>query len=129
MYVMKTNKDGSYEFELGRNRKKGRYKQVVCKDGFSMSVQANELGYCDPKNNEGPYSHVEVGIPSSHSELLRPYMDGDGSELSDVYGYVPVHVVQMVIDRHGGMVEGELPPFKFDPSLSGMFNRKDYVGE
>ena len=126
MYVMKTNKDGSHEFELGRNRKRKRYKHVVCKDGFNMSVQAGESAYSDPRDNKGPYSHVEIGFPSSHSELLRPYMDGDGS---DLYGYVPVHVVQMVIDRHKGMVEGELPPFKFDPSLSGMFNRKDYVGE
>ena len=39
---------------------------VKCKDGFTMSVQASKSHYSEPKNDEGPYSEVEVGIPSHY---------------------------------------------------------------
>ncbi len=98
---------------------------VKCADGFTMSVQASKSHYSEPQNDEGPYTSVEVGYPSEYDHLLRPYQDGD----FDVYGYVPVHVVQMVIDARGGIVEGELPPFRFDPSLCGMFMRPNSIKE
>jgi hypothetical protein len=110
-------------------KKKKNYVSVKCTDGFSMSVQANMNAYCEPKTDEGPYTDVEVGYPSQPDLLLQPYAEEQGNWTDTIYGYVPVHVVQMVIDAHGGMTGGELPPFKFDPSLNGMFSRKDYVGE
>ena len=104
------------------------YQQVVCGDGFNMSVQASESHYSEPRNNTGPYSEVEVGYPSQYDLNLIRYAEQPHVPTDTVYGYVPAHVVQMVIDAHGGMVSGELPPLKFDPSLSSMFNRQDYVG-
>jgi hypothetical protein len=87
-------------------------KRIKCKDGFSMSVQASRRNYCEPRiNNAVEYSKVEVGFPSAEESLLNPYMDGSvmGPKAA-VYGYVPSHVVVLVCAKHGGVIEGDLPP-------------------
>ena len=99
--------------------------RIVCKDGFSMSVQASEYHYSSPRITDAPdYETVEVGFPSKAEVLLNEYVEGgflDGDEgpfgrelyTSSVYPYVPAHVVFEVIDKHGGMVSGgPLPPIK-----------------
>ena len=93
---------------------KKQNKPIICKDGFKMSVQASEYNYCTPRidNAEG-YTEVEVGYPSRHEDLLIPYMDGYGDETcptNTVYGWVPSQVIVDVVAKHGGIVEGELPP-------------------
>jgi hypothetical protein len=75
-----------------------------CKDGFSMSVQASRSHYCFPKLDGGPYTSVEVGFPTEKEELLMPF----SSEVcwwDNVYGWVPLSVVQQVIDNHGGFAQ------------------------
>jgi hypothetical protein len=89
---------------------KPHYKQVVCADGFSMSVQANKNGYCEPRNDAGPYTRVEVGYPSSYDYFLHRYAENPDKPTDTVYGYVPADTIVLCIDAHGGMVEGELPP-------------------
>ena len=84
-------------------------KRVVCVDGFTMSVQADDFTYCAPQNNEGPYTAVEVGFPSEYEELIIDWAEDDSSPTETVYGYVPVHIVSLVLAKHGGMVEGEVP--------------------
>ena len=84
---------------------------VVCKDGFKMSVQASKNHYCSPKINgkHETYSSVEIGFPSEIEELLIDYAD-DSSNLTDtVYAYVPAQLMLSVIEKHGGMISGELP--------------------
>jgi len=83
---------------------------IVCKDGFSMSVQASARHYCTPKNNEGPYCEVEVGMPSSREVLLMPYVEDATRPTESIYGWVPSNVVWDVITKRGGYVSGELPP-------------------
>ena len=86
-------------------------KRVVCADGFNMSVQANAGAYCEPRvHNASSYSKVEVGFPSGSEELLMPYVEDASRPTQTVYAYVPVGVVSAVIKKHGGMVEGEVPP-------------------
>ena len=104
-----------------------KYTPVVCGDGFRMSVQASNMNYSVPKDNVGPYSEVEVGHPSEYDMYLAPYAEDPGRPTQTVYGYVPAHVVQMVIDARGGIVEGELPPLRFDPSASSVFNRNEFI--
>ena len=106
---------------------KKKYPPIVCADGFRMSVQASSMNYSEPRNDVGPYSEVEVGYPSEYDMYLAPYAEEPARPTETVYGYVPVHVVQMVIDARGGIVEGELPPLRFDPSLSSAFPREEYV--
>ena len=84
--------------------------QVVCADGFSMSVQANDGAYCSPRiNNAISYEEVEVGFPSSVEPLLMDWCEDKEDPTGTVYGYVPAQVVTNVIAKHGGMVEGEVP--------------------
>ena len=100
-----------------------RYDQVVCKDGFTMSVQAGEHNYCSPRVNLGyqfnsardgelcsRYESVEVGFPSEAEPILAPYAEDDNTPTETVYGWVPCSKVALVIAKHGGMVEGEVPP-------------------
>ena len=75
---------------------------VVCRDGFTMSVQASKFHYCFPRENEGPYELVEVGYPSAKEDLLLDYAEEPDIPTSTVYGYVPVEVVEAVLEKHGG---------------------------
>jgi len=83
-------------------------KVAVCADGFQMSVQASHFHYCSPRNDEGPYSTVEVGFPSEQEDLLVPYAEvwkdkGEEVDYTDlVYAYVPSSVVLEVVAKHGG---------------------------
>ena len=75
--------------------------KIHCVDGAIVSVQASEWHYCTPRNNHGPYTHVEVGYPSTNPpDLWAVYADGEFP--SDVYGYVPVELVEQFIESHGG---------------------------
>ena len=86
-------------------------KKVVCADGFEMSVQANEGSYCEPRlNNQKKYSLVEVGYPSAEEPLIMPWVERRDRPTDTVYGYVPVNIVTDVIVKHGGIVEGQVPP-------------------
>ena len=72
---------------------------VVCADGFFMSVQASRTHYCRPRSDFGPWSSVEVGYPSVPESLLDDYMQQDG-----IAGWVPVAVVRAIIEKHGGLM-------------------------
>ena len=85
-------------------------KTILCADGFSMSVQASETAYCTPrKTGAARYYEVEVGFPSSREDLLMQYAEDRGNPTETVYGYVPTNIVSLVIAKHGGIVEGQLP--------------------
>jgi len=90
-------KSGVRNGSCGRNPAR----RIVCADGFHMSVQASDGHYCEPRNDDGPYTRVEVGFPSEYDLLLDAYRGEDGD--TDVYGYVPVPIVLEVIRRHGGV--------------------------
>ena len=88
-----------------------RNKMVVCADGFNMSVQAHDGAYCDPRKDAArQYTLVEIGFPSQAEALIMPWAESPEDPTGTVYGYVPVDVVTNVIVKHGGMVEGEVPP-------------------
>ena len=87
------------------------YKQVVCADGFTMSVQAGGGHYCRPRISDAErYEAVEVGYPNEEEPLLMPYAESPKEPLYTVYPYVPSDKVSLVIAKHGGIVSGELPP-------------------
>ena len=86
-------------------------KNVVCKDGFTMSVQAGETQYCHPRETDADkYTEVEIGFPSRPEDLLLEYAENGDRPTETVYAYVPASLVTLVIAKHGGMVSGELPP-------------------
>ena len=86
--------------------------RIVCRDGFSISVQARSSNYCLPRKDNVPHTHMEGGFPTMipGKELLE-YMEG--GEFKDpcdtVYPYVPREVFEREFELHGGIVEGKLP--------------------
>lgn len=80
--------------------------RIQCNDGFSISIQASSFHYCNPRRTfEGPYTELELGYPSCSEELLMPYIENDSREPEDtVYPYVPVEVVDEMIQKHGGII-------------------------
>ena len=112
--------------------------RVFCKDGYSVSIQASEYHYCEPeysqippKNNGRwliyngnyifgenretffapnyiPYQTVELGYPSEADELINEFGEGD-DYTNTVYAYVPVEVVEQLIEKHGGFLEARKP--------------------
>lgn len=88
-----------------------RNKRVVCFDGFTMSVQADEGAYCSPRvTGAERYAEVEIGFPSHREPLLDRYVEDASVHHSyNIFSYVPASVVSLILAKHGGMVEGELP--------------------
>ena len=83
---------------------------IVCKDGFTMSVQAHEGAYCHPRiDNAEHYEEAEVGYPSQYESILMPWVENEERPLNTVYGYVPASRISLVCAKHGGIVSGELP--------------------
>ena len=86
-------------------------KRIECADGFSMSVEASRMNYCEPRvDNAEAYDEVEVGFPSSPEPLLERYAEDQSNLTETVYGWVPSQTVLDVIAKHGGVVSGDLPP-------------------
>jgi len=80
-----------------------RSKRITCADGFSISVQANEYAYCYPRDNYGPWYEVECGFPSSVPELIMHYCENAENPTGTVYGYVPIDLVEELLQLHGGI--------------------------
>mgnify|MGYP000453333190 CR=1 FL=1 len=72
-------------------------------DGTTASVQASHSHNCTPRNNEGPYSHVEVGFPSVRPEPWSEwaqYAEDPSDPTRTVYSYVPIELVAEFILIH-----------------------------
>lgn len=81
--------------------------EVLCADGYTVSIQAAPFHYCSPKRyfyDVTKYTHLELGFPSCTDELLDFYADDTDNLLDTVYGRVPVDVVLALIEKHGGLV-------------------------
>ena len=99
--------------------KVSRNPKLVCKDGFTMSVQAGQSLYSTPKDVADEYEEAEVGFPSSPEPLIVKYaedweVEGDDDQrLCDtVYPYVPVELIDEVIHKHGGIDEDAIEQLK-----------------
>lgn len=101
--------------------------RTVCRDGFNVSIQASRTAYCSPRCDYPPfgYTEVEVGFPSCYSAEIAEFAEGrffyceeaddivekdDMDYTKTVYPYVPIQNVMAMLEKHGGMVDGELPP-------------------
>lgn len=96
-----------YQYLLANERANLHFQlvpQMVCADGFEMSVQAGRTHYCDPRyDGEREYDSFEVGYPSEQDDLLTPYAEDRRRLTETVYGYVPADVIDAVIVKHGGL--------------------------
>ena len=55
------------------------------------------------------YATCEVGYPSQKEELLMPYIEDPTEPTKAVYPYVPVEVIEQVIEKHGGWFDARIP--------------------
>lgn len=76
--------------------------RIFCKDGFSISVQGGEALYSSPRRNVKVFEAVECGFPSQAEELLIEYAEERKKPKDSVYPYVPLEVIEKVIEKHGG---------------------------
>ena len=77
-------------------------RQVVCKDGFAISVQVSEGYYCQPREVASFYDLVECCYPTATPEFILEYADDVDNPTKTIYGYVPVKLVNKLINYHGG---------------------------
>ncbi len=96
-----------------RKKAKGKMKYpvidpVVCRDGFTMSVQASSVHYSIPRFKTlttGKYERWEV-MPLSRPlpRVLAKYKtEREGLTVGTVCGFVPTEVVDAIIAKHGGL--------------------------
>ena len=79
--------------------------RVHCADGFSVPVQASQYHYCRPSiDSAEKYNAVELGYPSAADDLITDYAEYN-TYTDTVYGYVPVEIVDKLIEKHGGIVD------------------------
>ena len=73
-----------------------RYERVQCANGFSMSVQAHDGAYCDPRvDGAASYQQVEIGFPQ---------WDDDAYTMEDgIYGPRKVWTTPFLDTRVQGM--------------------------
>lgn len=76
---------------------------IKCSDGLTISIQASAYCYCTPQSSKGPWTHVECGYPSQAIPELMEYAEDEDDPTRTVYKFVPVELVQQVINQHGGM--------------------------
>lgn len=78
--------------------------RVRCADGYTVSVQAGVGMYSVPRAACEEYVAVELGYPSMPDEELRPYAENEDDLCASVYCFVPVDLVDSVLQKHGGIV-------------------------
>lgn len=76
-------------------------KHIICKDDFVISIQASAFHSCVPRctlEDRSLYTHVEV-MTSEVDSMLYPY----SWDATRIYFYVPIQMVQRLINKHGGI--------------------------
>jgi hypothetical protein len=89
---------------LKNNRNGSLAKQITCKSGLKMSVQASFSHYCTPRNDDGPYQEVEVGFPSVKVDDLMEYAEDARRPTDTVYAHVPTTLVEQIVNDNGGLL-------------------------
>lgn len=82
---------------------KGRFvlPSITCADGFMLSVQASTLHAS--RREAGVVTHVEVGRPDPRNEIPEEWSEYE-DPTGPIWTYVPIGLVQKLIDDHGGIL-------------------------
>jgi hypothetical protein len=79
---------------------------MKCVGGNEMSVQGHFGAYSMPREDFADH-YVAVEIASAAEPLLDAFKGdtyGEGEEAVTIYAYVPISIVEQVIEKHGGLV-------------------------
>lgn len=80
------------------------FEELKLKDGLSLSVQASDSHMCSPREtirDNSEYEEVEV---YSHGVYVNELIHF-ASESEFTYGYVPVELMEELVEKHGGIEE------------------------
>lgn len=77
--------------------------RVWCRDGFNISIQGGEGSYSTPRKNVKEFMAMECGYPNRVEELILEFADDPANPTETIYGWVPIEIIQQVIDKHGGI--------------------------
>ena len=83
-------------------------RRIVCADGYSISIQANNSAYCQPREDiedVAGYDSFELGFPSEVDKSILAYAEDESQPVDTVYPYVPRELVERLIAGHGGIRE------------------------
>lgn len=79
--------------------------RIICKDGFSISLQVNHSNYCDSENGYQRFGYewktIEFGFPSEEEELLEEFADNE--EVCISVGRITIELAEEVLAKHGGI--------------------------
>jgi hypothetical protein len=79
--------------------------RMALADGLTLSVQVSRTHYCSPRDDDFDYyGEVEIGFPSEQVDGLMKYAETPENPTGTVYAYVPVFVLDEIIEQHGGIV-------------------------
>ncbi len=93
---------------------------IICKSGLILSIQASERHYSAPAtNNAFFYTHCEVAVIGkkrikAFNKCIGYKPNYCGGIEGFVYEYIPAKTILKVIFKNGGIIQGELPPLKFE---------------
>ncbi len=97
--ILTTPTDG----RVVKKRRPSVVPHITCADGTTLSVQASNTHCCEPRNDDGPWTCVEVGFPSvKPPRSWKKYAENWSDPTGTVYAWVPVEVVRRFIKTHGG---------------------------
>jgi len=81
--------------------------RVVCKDGFSISIQVNHNNYCASENGTREFGlnwkEVEWGFPSSTINPIKYNAEDKKHTTDTVGGYVDINIIDELLNEHGGI--------------------------
>lgn len=81
-------------------------KRVELNSGLTLSIQASEYHYCEPRKNlddKSMYTAFEIGFPSEEIELIASFAQDRGDLTGTVYPYIPRNIVETIISDNGGI--------------------------
>lgn len=86
---------------------------ALCNDGYEISIQASEYHYSNPRvDGASEYTEVELGFPNEPDDLIIEYAETPDKPTETVYGFVPIELVEKLIQKHGGIVN--VPDFDME---------------
>jgi hypothetical protein len=90
---------------------RGDRRRFVCGNGLSFSLRAGKYLFSKPQSETGPWESVEVAYTSRPVPELFPYEQRPPQRNSreSVYQYVPVEVVDDIIEKNGGISPTDSP--------------------
>lgn len=72
---------------------------ITCADGVQFSVQASQFTYCSPRDDQGPWTSVEVMTITD--DVVPYFWEHDAGE--NLAGYVPIEAVAREVIRRGNL--------------------------